>query len=955
MTGTPGVNALAGRAEERALLADAIAGLAAGRGGSVLVEGEPGIGKSSLINSVLADAGQLDIDVLRGECDELGRRLLPLSPMLTVLGVDPNCADPRRAQAATALTGPCDPGRDARAAVAPGVDATAASVEILSALVDHMCAVRPVVIAVDDLHSADEASLRFWSRLSRAAAQLPLLLIGVCRPNPRRAELDELREEIAGSPHGLLIPLGPLGGAEAIELAANLVGARPGPRFAQRLESAAGNPLHVREFVDAAVRCGLLSIHEGIAELEDEPESERYGRSAVPLSAVIADHLDCLSPHCREVLRVAATQGVEFTVPEVSRLAGVSAQRLSSLVDEAVHAGVVEQVAQRLRFRHGLIRQALFDEISHPMRLAIYQDAALHLIRSGAATQATAEAVLRALEVADGWELDWLAANARELAYRDPEAAADLLEHAMTEDDAGEARLAEFEDLLIMIYANLARYEHVERIARHVLTTSANPERLGHACLQLARVLSFQAGRFDDALAAATEGMNDPRIPPLWRVRLRARHAVFQQILGQDQRDDADRTAERVLTEARDLGDRAAQSVILHVLALRAGRHGRMAESIELFDRALELTEGDVELTDGRLTMLFNKAGYLYTLGLREQMRETLRAGRVQAERIGSPRLACFDVMAGILAFLDGRWDDAIAEYSQVEDSTIYADMNEMVHTRYALIAVHRDDEPAVKRHLAAIEHCDTTSGTAPDRLIIALGARASAAYRQGRLREAIEILRPIVENEAFRILERADWLPLLIRLASATGDRDLVERTAEAAHADARQESIELKLQTDAWCHGLLTGDPDSVQTAVTHMRNTDEKAPLGFALEDMAVLHAKRGDLENARTAVTEALSIYAGLGASWDARRAAARLRPLGVRLGVRGSRQRPRTGWEALSVTERQVALLATDGLSNPEIASRLLLSRRTVQTHVSHVLAKLGASSRREIAKYALGG
>ena len=97
---------------------------------------------------------------------------------------------------------------------------------------------------------------------------------------------------------------------------------------------------------------------------------------------------------------------------------------------------------------------------------------------------------------------------------------------------------------------------------------------------------------------------------------------------------------------------------------------------------------------------------------------------------------------------------------------------------------------------------------------------------------------------------------------------------------------------------------------------------------------------------------MSVYADLAATWDTRRAAARLRPHGIRLGVRGARRRPQTGWDALTETEIRVAELVATGRSNPAIAARLMLSRRTVETHVSHILAKLQARSRREITDLA---
>ena len=99
--------------------------------------------------------------------------------------------------------------------------------------------------------------------------------------------------------------------------------------------------------------------------------------------------------------------------------------------------------------------------------------------------------------------------------------------------------------------------------------------------------------------------------------------------------------------------------------------------------------------------------------------------------------------------------------------------------------------------------------------------------------------------------------------------------------------------------------------------------------------------------------ALVLLSWSGRAWDGRRADSRLRPLGIRRGTRGPRRRPATGWQALTPTEVRVAELVAEGRSNPDIAAELLLSRRTVQGHVSHILAKLGAHSRIDIAREAV--
>ena len=103
--------------------------------------------------------------------------------------------------------------------------------------------------------------------------------------------------------------------------------------------------------------------------------------------------------------------------------------------------------------------------------------------------------------------------------------------------------------------------------------------------------------------------------------------------------------------------------------------------------------------------------------------------------------------------------------------------------------------------------------------------------------------------------------------------------------------------------------------------------------------------------RAAFVGATDVYGDLAADWDMRRAAARLRGFGMRR--RGGRmRRPSTGWDALTPTELRVARLVRQGLANPDIAASLVLSRRTVEVHVSRMLTKLGVRSRIEIVREA---
>src|SRR5262245_9284430 len=176
--------ALVGRGSELARLAGLIRAAAAGRGSAVLIEGEPGIGKSSLVRAAIAEAADARCPVFWGSGDELGQAL-PLLPLLEALRVREPSANPRRNAIVRLLRG--------ELAAGPGTDVAAALAEQLQALIAEQCAVQPAVLVVDDLQWADQASIALWARLARSVHQMPLLLAGMMRPVPQREDLLALR------------------------------------------------------------------------------------------------------------------------------------------------------------------------------------------------------------------------------------------------------------------------------------------------------------------------------------------------------------------------------------------------------------------------------------------------------------------------------------------------------------------------------------------------------------------------------------------------------------------------------------------------------------------------------------------------------------------------------------------------------------------------------------------
>jgi len=123
-------------------------------------------------------------------------------------------------------------------------------------------------------------------------------------------------------------------------------------------------------------------------------------------------------------------------------------------------------------------------------------------------------------------------------------------------------------------------------------------------------------------------------------------------------------------------------------------------------------------------------------------------------------------------------------------------------------------------------------------------------------------------------------------------------------------------------------------------------------FALGEAAVRLAQRGDADDARDALERAAAAYDAMGAVLDLQRIQARLRPFAIRRGSRSPHRRLVSGWQALTSSERLVAERVMRGESNPEIAGHLFVSRRTVETHVSHILRKLRVRGRADIVREA---
>ncbi len=928
-----------GRHDEVERLRALVEDLASGRGHVVLIEGEPGIGKSALLAVGLAEAPPLGCELVWGAADELSERF-SLRVMLDCLGVDASSADPSRAEIAATLLG------QRPAGLLGAGDPVLAATELLVAMVERSCVGAPLALVIDDLQWADDATLLAWHRLAELVDQMSLLLVGAFRPVPRRDALDRLRRTVQ-SRDGVVLALQPLPESQVAELVAGLAGAPPGPRLRRLAERAAGNPLYVRELVDALLREKAVVVAAGQADLHGGATEG----APVSLSAAVARRLQFLFPAVTEVLQVAALLGGGFSAAELAVVLGRPEEELMPQVEDAVAAGVLLKAGGRLTFRHALIRQALYEAMPGALRSGLHRHAAKALAEAGASVADVATQIVAAPAAMDHWVLDWLAGAASALANQAPQIAYELLQRAVEELAPGDPRREPLAACLAGLLFRLGRNAEAEAYARAAMAPARDRDRTAHMRWILAYTL-MRTGRVAEAAAGLKEALDDAELPGAWRARLLALAATIQAATVGDL-DAAEATARQALALGEAEGDRFAIGCALQglssVYAVRRDERHRL----ECVDRALDVLGDDPEYTDLRLILLANR---MYSLSVQDRMADaeaSLATVRELAERVGDAQLASMHHPAATLYFFEGRWDDALAELDAIPDVPEDRTFVGMVHGLAALIAGRRDDRATAAVHLAAVRDDPLDTPAARLNSLPLFSARTVAAERDRDPAQAVAVLASLLDPQ-YAQAERHLLLPELVRLAVTVGDVATARKAVETCTADAARDPTASRQAAVQRCQGMLDGDPAPVLEAAAHYRAVGRLPELGQALEDAAVLLARRGEVHAARAAYTEAVERYGELGAAWDLRRADSRIRPYGIRRGARGPRRRgPRFGWEALSPTERLIAGLVARGRSNPDIASELLLSRRTVQSHISHILIKLTAHSRMEIAREAV--
>ena len=931
-----------GRAAEIAVLGESLDRVTSGRLSVVLIEGEGGIGKTRLLEAALQDARGRGMQVAAARAEEL-EQTRPFGLVAGAFGCVRTSPDPRRA-AIAALLAPVGGGERGQITVTSDPGLRFRAVDAFADLAEELALAGPLLIGADDLQWADPSSLLTLGALSRRLAYLPVCLIGCLRPSPRVADLDRLAAalEAAGAQR---LALRGLADAAVTELVADAVAAEPGQLLLAGMAGAAGNPLFVTELLGALAQEGAIQTAGGRAEAA-------VVTLPPTLRLTILRRLSFLPEDTLRALRAASILGASFTLTELSATMARPAVELSVLLAEGIRGQVLADDGDRLRFRHDLIRAAIYEDLPLSVRRGLHREAAARLAESAAPALQVAAQFARGAGPGDATAIGWLTRAAREAAATSPDAAADLLGQALElmdpADPGRDLLLAELASSLM----SAGRVAPAEDVCRTLLDREHDPRADGPVRICLGHVL-LAAGRPRDGLSELARANESPLLTSAIRASGLGWASIARMWLAD--LDGSAATAQLARSAAAAAGDHMTAGIAEAMSAIVALLRGQLATALEIIDDAVQAADRSPGRQGHRYPLHVARGFVLIELDRLGAAKSTIDAGTRISEELGTGwHLPSYQVPRTAALFIAGDWDDAVAE---VEASAeLAAETGEsfgltLSHSVLSLISYHRNDLRRARQAAGAATGQGPESG-ARYRAQWALWARALILEAAGQTADAYLTLAGCWDRCARLglVLEYRTLGADLVRLALASGDRgrarDVAVAVAELAAANQQVPSL---AGAALRCQGLAADDAEILDAAVRAYAGRSRPLELALAAEEAGTAFARQQLADRARPLLDQAIGIYERLDAARDLARAEAVLRAAGIRRGRRGARGRPRAGWASLTPAERTIATLVAEGLSNPQIGDRLYVSRRTVQTHLAHVFAKLDITARAQLA------
>jgi DNA-binding CsgD family transcriptional regulator len=930
---------LVGGLRERERDLAAVAELLEHGGGVLLIEGRAGVGKTSLVEAACSRAGELGHEVVRARGSELESGF--------AFGVVRQLFERRLAAAAEGeraalLAGPAAAVRpllSGEVSAQPAGDSSFAVVHGLYWLVVNLAAGGPVLIAVDDVHWADEPSVRWLAYLAPRLEGLAAGMLVAMRPGDPaamsaslaalRAQAVVLRPALLSESAVCAVVRAAAGGEAGDELCAAVH------------QACGGNPLYLAELLRAAEASG-----RPLASLRP---AEVLTQGLDGIARRVIARVNGLGPGALGLAQALAVLGDGGELRHAAAIAGMTTAVAAPLAGGLVRAEVLAG-GDRPRFVHPVIRDALEASLDGGGQDRAHRCAARLLHADGAPPGQVAAHLLRVAPAGDGWVLARLREAAQAaMGTGAPQAAAGLLDRALAEPPPPGQRARVLRDAARAQVA--AGRERAFVLLEEALRLAASPRERAGIALEVAEAYAALFRWVDavDVIERALAGLGDA--DPGLAARLEGELVVCGL-------HDA-RRADRVAPVLARLGSRrteAASEPVAVAQAMTMLLSGRPADQIAaLLEETLERTGPEAANWDTR-------AALLWVLVVAERfgtVEESLQPMLAQVHRDGSARgfVAAYSTL-GLLKLRLGALDEADAAarvaLRMLQEGDLAPGLG-FAATVLSDIAVEAGQLGEAQALLDLLPQQGWPAGVGT---VLIPAARGRLRLAQGRADDAL------TDFQACQALFAADVWGMPIRdtgyvharsgaalALSRLGEHDRACELAGAELADVRVFGTPRALGIALRVAGLTRGGPEGLELlrdSVATLRFSSARLERARSLADLGAALRRSGQRAAAREPLAGALELAARCGARPLAARARDELRAAGAR-----PRRPWRTGVDALTPSELRVARLAADGRSNREIAGELYVTLKAVEGHLAHAYAKLGIGGRDQLPQ-ALG-
>jgi DNA-binding CsgD family transcriptional regulator len=898
-----------GREAELARVAEVVTRVAAGQPWLVAIEGDPGMGKTSLARRSLARSAGLRVLSARADQSETDLEFGLVDQLLRAAGVG--------------WTPVLPPG-----GTGPAASSFAVGARLLE-VVGGQQAQGAVAILVDDLQWADSRSVEALTFMLRRLSVDPVLAVVTYR-GPA-GSLDEAAQRmLRGVENRVRIPLGGLGPAEVGSLAAALTAGPLDDQTVQRLyEGTAGHPLYLRTV-----------LSEGF---DFDPRAP--GRGALPrsLAAAVGDHLRALLAETRVILEMLSVLNLRMPLAQLGQAAQVDSP--SAAIEPAVASSLVdwwpEEPSCPVAIRHLLVRDAVYAGISATRRRMLHARAA-----SAVSESASWEHRVAALDRPD----EDLAADLERLAGEEVTAGrvGPAATHLQWASDISPAR-ADRERRLLTAALHLTMAEEARGLALRPAVEATAPSPLRSCVLG---TIAFSSGQLGEAERWFSQALEPARADPdhqLLAALITDRLAGTYIILG------AGAKAQPLARWALGTGCLGAAHVsqsrtLLAISVCQvAGPREALAELGHLDADPARVGPADADALTfrGLFHLLAGDLG-----PARRDLAASLRLARRGANLIFGLRAYCYLALAQYLA---GEWDDALLTCEQgFSAASIHSRRPELplLHVAAACVPAGRGAADEAQRHARQAGEAAASLDYRQERLYAAT-TRALSCQATGDYLGMADALGDWADGAALDDRSRMYsvlWRPLLAEGLVGSGQPERAAAVLDQLHAHSGQAGY---LQPAlAWLDGWLAeqrGDPGEAMRI--YQRGEDgasTQSPMYTARLLLAHgrLLRRTGNRREAIERLRRANDLYAALRAVPFVARTEAEL--AACQLPADPARKQPVL---ALTSRETEVAHLVGKGLSNPEIAAELFISRKAVEYHLGNIYAKCGVQGRQQLRRW----